>query len=225
MKFVVYRVNYYNFEKKYFDIVRYLNDRAQRKTGYGTPETSALIGPIYLENKRLHNYLHSLDEHEKLPLAIWKPANCELFGASANLKLHIESINEALKKKGSEIVTLFPYKDKNQNYQTRESFKNRIGSCYFINTINDLDEAEIFVIPGENGFAYCQYHVTLNPELGFPGLTVPIGYYTRDIERINLLWEHLKRFYSSSSELRITPISSSFDSKVDSDQIYDQLIK
>lgn len=62
---------------------------------YGNQETSALIGPIYLELKnKLKNYLYSLNEDEMLPLAIWKPANSSLFGASANLKFHIESINE-----------------------------------------------------------------------------------------------------------------------------------
>lgn len=176
-------------------------------------------------NNRLKNYLYSLNEDESLPLAIWKPANSSLFGASANLKFHIESINEILKKKGSEIITLFPYKDKSQNYQMKESFKNRIGSAYFINTLNDLDEAEVLVIPGENGFAYCQYHVTLDPDLGFPGLTIPIGYYTRDPERINILWEYLRKFYVSSSGLRIIPFSTSFESNVDSDKIYKQLIE
>ncbi len=107
----------------------------------------------------------------------------------------------------------------------KESFKNRIGSAYFINTLNDLDEAEVLVIPGENGFAYCQYHVTLDPDLGFPGLTIPIGYYTRDPERINILWEYLRKFYVSSSGLRIIPFSTSFESNVDSDKIYKQLIE
>ncbi|MDV7541161.1 hypothetical protein R4526_06460 [Acinetobacter baumannii] len=218
--------DYYNYEENYFDILKFLNDRQERKTGYGNQETSALIGPIYMEpNNRLKNYLYSLNEDESLPLAIWKPANSSLFGASANLKFHIESINEILKKKGSEIITLFPYKDKSQNYQMKESFKNRIGSAYFINTLNDLDEAEVLVIPGENGFAYCQYHVTLDPDLGFPGLTIPIGYYTRDPERINILWEYLRKFYVSSSGLRIIPFSTSFESNVDSDKIYKQLIE
>ncbi|MDC4545661.1 hypothetical protein OHV61_18545, partial [Acinetobacter baumannii] len=74
--------NYYNYEEEYFNLVKYLNDRKERKTGYGNQETSALIGPIYLDpNNKLKNYLYSLNEDEMLPLAIWKPANSSLFGA------------------------------------------------------------------------------------------------------------------------------------------------
>lgn len=192
-------LRYFNFKENYFDIVEYLKDRASNKTGYGNPETQGFIGPIYLNiDNKIKSYFRTVKDIDELPLAIWKPSSVSLFGASINLREFVDKMNENLREKNSEVVSLFPDIDKAQNYHVKETFYNRLGNGYFINSLRELDESEVFVIPGENGFAYCQYHVNLDPRLGFPGLTMPIGFFTRDKDRIDLVWQHIRKFYMTS---------------------------
>ncbi|EPF73974.1 hypothetical protein [Acinetobacter rudis] len=216
---------YYNFEENYFDLVEYLKDRANHKTGYGNPETQGLIGPIYLDiDSKLKSYFRSIKDVGELPIGIWKPSCVDLYGASVNLREFIENVNENLRGHNSELVTLFPEVDKTQNYQIKEKFYNRLGNGYFINSIRELDESEVFVIPGENGFAYCQYHVNLDPNLGFQGLTMPIGFFTRDKDRIDLIWNHIRKFYMTPGGLKLRSFSRAYNSTLDENRIYHQLV-
>lgn len=62
-----------------------------------------------------------------------------------------------------------------------------------------LDRVELFVIPGV--FALVQYHGQPNSD---SGISVPIGYMTREIERINQIELLLKSRLSDLNKLKIT---------------------
>lgn len=202
-------LKHYNNESNFFDMETLLKNGSSEIDR----KTHRIIGPIYEninKNNVVINYLKKLKDVEKLPFAIWKPANVKLFGASALLKEFVIEANSLLNSYGSEVITLFPDVSDADNYQIKETYKNnRIGSAYFIDTSRDLNECEIFVLPGLNGFAFCQYHVTLDPKLKFPGLTVPVGYFTTDVERVKMLWIHLKQFYTVIRNFELKQFSSS----------------
>lgn len=201
---------YYNFQDNYFDLIQYMKDRKMRKTGYGSAETSGLIGPIYLDGNHstldgkainlVSKHLRFMSNDINLPFAILKPSNSAYFANSPAFKIYIEEINENLRMRDSKIQILYPNpKDRREAYELTSKIKSLINDFYFISSSQDLDESEIFIIPGENGFAYCQYHVYINPELGFPSLTIPVGYWTKDPDRINKLLEIVKGCYSVKS--------------------------
>jgi len=61
-----------------------------------------------------------------------------------------------------------------------ERFGASISKIIGLPTAPDLSEMEIFILPGNPGWALIQYHATLPENCGMSGVTLPIGYCTFD---------------------------------------------
>lgn len=174
------------------DYSAWLNARSQRKTGYGTPETTALFGPLYLSENRtttLEWIRRSLRDVEprKIKNALWLASGVPLWGVSAEpideFTSRLQDIMGSFSEQAS-IVIFHHGVDKNDSWKCRNRF-HRLINCGIM-TPRSLDNIEIFLIPGI--YAAVQYHGQPNSN---SSITVPIGYQTHDPHRL----EQLESFF------------------------------
>ena len=184
-----------------FDLSAWLLDRDRKKTGYGNPNTRALLGPAYLKNNRLEierwlkNFLAESEE-KNVGRIYWLPSNVPLWAASGSeLAEFITHIDKALKKRNDShegLVTLFPTEHNDNNFIHRKnSFSSRLPHGIALYNASALDRVELMVFQGL--FAIAQYHIQPSKT---SGITVPIGFMTSDPDRMarieNVLKERLK---------------------------------
>ncbi|WP_322528799.1 hypothetical protein R5R73_03555 [Salinicola sp. LHM] len=174
----------------WFDLEALLKDRRKRKTGYGSERTRLMLGPVYFENNS--NLLHWLSHQPKtakLNKALWVPADTELWGASVKLGPFIQMVNSSLSDHESFLSVLSPAPDKADVSNLFKAYRGRIQNLTGFSKAKPLNNIEILILPGDPGWAMCQYHAYLNPKWGLGGLTVPIGYSTYDPIRVEQLWK------------------------------------
>lgn len=169
------------------DFNSWLNARSEKKTGYGTSQTTAMIGPIYLESNRRtitdfireRSKLWSEDEkHTGLWLASCVPlwaANGELL---SEFVYRLEPLLSASREGAGHICALM-HEDFRDN---RATFHTRIPNGVTFTGHPLEDRVEIFLIPGE--LAVVQYHCQPS---GDSAITVPIGYVTIDPDRLAVI--------------------------------------
>ncbi len=182
---------------KRFDLSAWLLDRDRKKTGYGNPNTRALLGPVYLRNNRieverwLKNFL-SESEDKKAGRIYWLPANVPLWADSGNeLAEFIAKIDDVLKKSDNShegLVTLFPTENNDDYYHPRKkAFSQRLPHGVALYNASPLDRVELMVFQGY--FAIAQFHLQPNKT---SGVTFPIGFMTSDPDRVTRIEDVLK---------------------------------
>ena len=188
------------------DYSGWLNARDARKTGYKSQMTRSVFGPIYLDKnqftimKMLNEALHDRGELGlSSPLkAYWLSSDVGLWGANNHsLSSFCEKIKKTLQADNelSNVVVVHHGKNIWDASSFRDFHSNYILSG--IMTSNNLDRIEIFLVSGV--FGVVQYH-------GYPnsnsGVSVPIGYATVDINRLELLEKLLKSRLGNTSKLK-----------------------
>lgn len=197
-----------DLDGQYLDISRLLYDRTQKHTGYGNKHIEMLIGPSYApgnnnRDKILH-WMKRQPKNKRWHQAIWLGADNKLFGASLGFESFIKELNDELGQgnRNSAVNLLFKLELGNEGYTRNRNllntFKERVNKRLFSYRKGKQEShLEMMVLPGINGCAFIQYHVRLDPKLGLEGLTMPIGYWTTDPERVNTLWNTLRNRISS----------------------------
>ncbi|WBV23818.1 hypothetical protein [Pantoea piersonii] len=193
------------------DLPRLLHDRFRKKTGYGNQNFRMIIGPIYTAANRgtIINWVERQSKSTPLHHGIWLGATNELFGASLGLETFIKNMNDELiiGERNSGLNLAFHLKS--NQYEEQRILKRTLS----YRTDNKLrvfesgvseSHMELMVFPGDNGCALIQYHARLDASLGFGGLTIPIGYFTTEPERVELLWNILRQRIQSD----MTPFNS-----------------
>ena len=177
----------------FFDLDSLLKDREKRKTGYGEQETRMIIGPLYLDHNKgnLSGWLSNIGHETPLNPAIWWPSGDKLWAASLKIKIMTDDLRSSLENHKTFLTVLLPSNSPRENHELSTRFKGRIGSAVTSPETQPLDNIEILVIPGQPGWAMCQYHVHLHPSCGMAGVTIPIGYITYNPERVKILWDLL----------------------------------
>jgi hypothetical protein len=182
-------------DERGLDLNRWLIDHANRKTGYGSPMTRSLIGPIFsLNNKKtLDKMLNDLSTDWKLGevhRAFWLSSSAPFW--SANGYLLNEFCNEVAKRLTEDrqgrgiIAALMPFETKEDLLTLKKSFHTRLPNALAYKG-NDLQtQVEIFLVPSQ--LAVVQYHIQPDVE---SAITVPIGYITIDKERIAKIESYL----------------------------------
>ncbi|WP_410951737.1 hypothetical protein [Pseudomonas sp. S1(2024)] len=170
------------------DINTWLIDHKNRKTGYGTQETRAMIGPVYDNNNRITigRMLEDLSKdwpEGKVHLALWLSSAVPLWAASSTLlgdfcRKTSDKLSEAPHTKGK-ITAILPFTDKREFGQLRSTYHNRIPNGIAFEGVDLQDQFEIFLVPGQ--LAVVQYHFQPSDE---SAATVPIGYITCDPVRV-----------------------------------------
>lgn len=170
------------------DINTWLIDHKDRKTGYGTQETRALIGPLYDNNNRitLGRMLEDLSRNwseGQIHSALWLSSSVPLWAANATLlsdfcRKTAERLSEAPHTKGR-ITAIFSFEDKKEFGQLKNTYFNRIPNGIAFKGSDLQDRFEIFLVPGQ--LAVVQYHFQPSDE---SAATVPIGYITYNPERV-----------------------------------------
>jgi len=180
-------------------LVRYLDDRGldintwmidhkNRRTGYGSQETKAMIGPIYDNNNRITMGRMLEDLSRDWPegathSALWLSSSVPLWAANGTLlsdfcRKTAEKLSEAPHAKGR-ITAIVPFDDKKDLGPLRRTYHNRIPNGIAFDGKGLQDRFEIFLVPGQ--LAVVQYHFQPSDE---SAATVPIGYITCDQERV-----------------------------------------
>lgn len=198
--------SYYNFEKKHFNLLPFLRDIERNKIQY-SDDKSYMIGPVFLEKNAqiIYDHLNKLSKNIKvLPLAIWKPSSSHLFGNSPMLRGFTSTLNRKLKNFNSAVFTIFPMLDEKYQHAVNNRFFHSMPNYLFSKNANRLNEMEIFVIPGSNGIGFCQYHVSVNPSLGYPGIPIPIGFVTTEPKMVARLWGIAKKYIDVKNREDIT---------------------
>ncbi|CAH1217848.1 conserved hypothetical protein [Vibrio harveyi] len=198
------------------DLKQLLIDRVRKKTGYGEArETNMLIGPIYTPSNRqiIEQWLIRRSVKERMSQGIWLGATNELFGASLGFSNFIADINKQLQEgdRNSALNLCYRKSPKNIGRELQGRFNTRTnGQLHTFDYGTSDSHMEILVFPGERGCALIQFHAKVSNEFGFKGLTIPVGYFTTNSERVAYLWKvvqnriqsnELRRFKSDKSEL------------------------
>ncbi|ACR67608.1 hypothetical protein DBV23_06295 [Edwardsiella ictaluri] len=182
------------------DLGRLLHDRQRRKTGYGDSATQRMIiGPVYAASNRdtLIKWAKWLPLNQRTHQGVWLGATNELFGASLGFGSFIKQMNTELGsgERNSRLNLAFQC---DEEYRAQRLITNLFnsrtdGSLRIFQKGRSESHLEMLVFPGEQGMAVVQYHAALDPSLGYAGLTLPIGYFTTDPERVALLWAQVQQ--------------------------------
>ncbi|RPD94731.1 hypothetical protein EGN69_00330 [Pseudomonas monteilii] len=180
-------------------LVRYLDDRGldinawmldhkNRRTGYGTQATRAMIGPIYDSYNRitLGRMLEDLSRdwpEGTAHSALWLSSSVPLWAANGTLlsdfcRKTSEKLSDAPHTKGR-ITAILPSKTLKELGQLRRTYHTRIPNGVAFGGKDLQDRFEIFLVPGQ--LAVVQYHFQPSDE---SAATIPIGYITCDPERV-----------------------------------------
>ncbi|WP_411705097.1 hypothetical protein [Edaphovirga cremea] len=175
-----------------FDFNAWLNARREKKTGYGTPETTAMIGPIYLEANRhaVVNFIRNQSKRwteDAKHTALWLGSSVPLWAANGELLsefvYRIEPLLSNLNDDAGHICALLHYELRDN----KASFQARIPNGITFKGPPLEDRVEIFLIPDE--LAVVQYHCQPSSD---SAITVPIGYMTIEPERLVVIESLLK---------------------------------
>ena len=164
-------------------IAKWLADRDARKTGYGTQETRALLGPIYLTGNRttLVNMLKQTEENAgSSQIAHWLPSAVPFWAAnSSELVEFAPKLQRALGREDhGRLVACFCGHDSNDKW-LKNKFNSRLPHAVLFSGNVALDRVELLVVPGR--LVVAQYH--LQPSAS-SAITLPIGFASTDVERI-----------------------------------------
>ncbi|EOV13869.1 TPA: hypothetical protein ACHKIN_001873 [Escherichia coli] len=166
------------------DYSGWMHARDESKTGYGSPDTRGVFGPIYLvENRRdalqwIRKTLHEHNDVTELK-ALWMPSNVPLWGAnSEDIEHFVQGLKNILEQRDSDAKVSLIHQGK--KWDVSQYLINIFP--YGLSTPLELDRLELFVIPGI--FGLIQYHGQPNSD---SGVSLPIGYMTKDPERIKSL--------------------------------------
>ncbi|EME8858896.1 hypothetical protein [Enterobacter mori] len=169
-----YRIDYSNW----------MHARDERKTGYGSPDTRGVFGPMYLiENRRdalqwIRKTIHEQNDVTDLK-ALWMPSNVPFWGANSDdVDRFVQDLKSILEQRDSDAKVSLIHQGK--KWEVRSYLKNIFP--YGLSTPLELDRIELFVIPGI--FGLIQYHGQPNTD---SGISLPIGYMTKDLSRIKSL--------------------------------------
>jgi len=189
-----------------FDFSAWYSDRRLKKTGYGTPETVAMIGPIFLERNRaqIEARLSALAKdwgEGEVKSAIWLASNVPLWAANGYLMSEFSRkaeifLSEDRKSRGK-LVALFTALDSDFG-RLKQRYETKIPSGIGITCGGRLDGIEVFLIPG--CLAVVQYHVQPDRD---SSITVPIGYVTVEKTRIDAVTSFVKNRCGGAREAKI----------------------
>ncbi|CDG52409.1 conserved hypothetical protein [Halomonas sp. A3H3] len=179
------------------DLNRWLIDHANRKTGYGTPATRSMIGPIFDRNnkKTIDRMLEEVSKDWKpneIQRAFWLSSSAPLWGASGYLMSDFcNEISRRLtedRESCGPVTAIMPYEENRDLGHLKSSLHTRIpnGIAYMGGDLQT--QVELFLIPGQ--LAVVQYHV--QPD-NASAVTVPIGYVTVDKPRLEKIETYLDR--------------------------------
>lgn len=188
-------------DERGLDLNRWLIDHANRKTGYGSPATRSIIGPIFnLNNKiTLDRMLDDLSTDWKpgaVHRAFWLSSSAPFWGANGYLLS--EFCNEVAKRltedrKGRGVIAaIMPFEGREDLGTLKQSFHTRLPNAIAYEGSDLQTQVEIFLVPGQ--LAVVQYHVQPDVE---SAITVPIGYITIDKERITKIETYLDNLVRS----------------------------
>lgn len=190
-----------------FDFSGWLHARERKETGYGSQDTTAMLGPIYLINNRteileLLRASRKYGDATSKRQALWLSSDVPLWGANGELLAEFvrkmeEELAEVRSEKGGVSVLLgFDHKSEIRNLKSK--FSNRIPNGIGLKGAAIFSSLELFVIPGE--LAIAQYHVQPNKE---SCVTVPIGFITTNGERITHITNMLVKRFSIAESAEI----------------------
>lgn len=171
-----------------FDFNLWLIDRANRKTGYGTQQTQAILGPIYLERNKLllERFIRDLSKNwdpSKCHVALWLSSFVPLWGENGSLlgefSRKIESLLSERETNKGYLIGVFPYSEYKDLQELKRRFGSRIPTGIGFKGEHLQDRMEILIIPEQ--LAVTQFHVQPSKD---SSITVPIGFITTDPERI-----------------------------------------
>lgn len=186
------------------DLPRLLQDRFRKKTGYGNSNTRMMIGPVYSAVNRttITLWVERHSKNKRMHQGIWLGATNQLFGASLGLDTFMKTMNDELNQGDRRSSLNLAFHLEPNNYNEKLHLKNTLSQrtdgklCTFADGTSE-SHMELMVFPGENGFALVQYHAKIDPSLGFGGLTIPVGYFTTEPDRVAFLWEQLRNRINS----------------------------
>ncbi|MBH2516477.1 hypothetical protein [Serratia ureilytica] len=166
------------------DYSRWMLARDESKTGYGSPDTRGVFGPLYLIENRsdilqwIRKILHEHDDVTELK-ALWMPSNVPFWGAnSEDIDRFVQGLKKILEQKDNDAkVSLIHQGTK---WDVKPYLKNIFP--YGLSIPLELDRLELFLVPGI--FGVIQYHGQPNTD---SGVSLPIGYMTKDPKRIKSL--------------------------------------
>lgn len=166
------------------DYSRWMAARDESKTGYGSSDTRAVFGPLYLPDNRrdalqwIKKALYESREFTDLK-ALWLPSNVPFWGAnSEDIERFVQDLKNILEQKDSDAKISILHQG--GIWDVRPYLKD-IFPCGLFTPL-DLDRLELFIIP--NVFGLIQYHGQPNAD---SGVSLPIGYMTREACRIRQL--------------------------------------
>lgn len=171
-----------------FDFNSWLNARRESKTGYGTPQTQAMVGPIYLAKNRLTIQRLVRDKAKYWPeeatfSALWVASKVPLWASNGQLisdfVYNLEPMLSASREGSGSICAVM---SENLRSDNRAAFSQRIPNGLTFDGVGFEDRMEIFLIPDQ--LAVVQFHCQPRSD---SAITVPIGYITIDPERIALV--------------------------------------
>lgn len=173
------------------DLGRWLADRSARRTGYGTPKTRALLGPIYLTGNRttLFSLLKQVErEEESSNIAHWLPSIVPFWSAnSSELVDFVPRFQRALDSEdGGRLVACFCGEESSRGWLKRK-FHTRLPHAVLFSGNVALDRVELLVIP--NRLVVAQYHLQPSPA---SAATFPIGFISVEDDRIEKVTEVLR---------------------------------
>lgn len=163
------------------DLGSWLSDRERGKTGYGSPLTRGIFGPIYLRSNRME-LLRLLKESSAgdCTSAYWLPAKVPFWGAnSSELTDFTHRFQEKLGGKAGRIVACFSVADASEQKELKRRYHSRIPHAAGFWGGGIQDRCELLVVPGR--LAVAQYHVRAQANTA---VTVPLGFATIDPIRI-----------------------------------------
>ncbi|QDA57219.1 hypothetical protein [Thermomonas aquatica] len=164
-------------------LAKWLADRDARKTGYGTQETRALLGPIYLTGNRttLINMLkHTEGDEGASRIAHWLPSSVPFWAAnSSELVDFAPKLQRALgREDDGRLVACFCGYDSSEKW-LKKKFNSRVPHAVLFSGNVALDRVELLVVPER--LVVAQYH--LQPSTA-SAITLPIGFASTDPERV-----------------------------------------
>ena len=167
-----------------FELGRWLADRDAKKTGYGTQETRALLGPIYLTSNRttLVNLLKPQVEDEAAArIAHWLPASVPFWAAnSSELVDFVPKFQHALCRDGDgRLVACFGGRDSSDQKGLKRRFHSRIPHAVWFAGSLDLDRVELLVVPER--LVVAQYHLQPSKH---SAVTLPLGFVSTEPDRV-----------------------------------------
>lgn len=180
-----------------FDYSNWMRARENNKTGYGTPETRAIFGPIYLpENRKtiiswLRTRLKASDSINPKK-AIWYTSDVPLWGANSDdISEFTRKFEETLsygEEDNCSLTTLHLDIGEGSQWALKKEFSSKINHGVVVHGAVPFDRIEILFVPGI--LAVVQYHG--QPNQG-SCVTLPIGYLTVEDERLALIEKFVRK--------------------------------